>query len=177
MSTRKACAVFVQMLAPFAIAYCTVSGCQSGPPLDQCLYLKQTQVSRKGLEGPEAVQPLKAMVSLPMGWTPASPDKGKLYTHQQWWSPSHRTSIGVTYIRMPLPLGTSTILRLATCEAEKKFGESRVLKQWKDAFGREWFEAERDACLVTGYVMIRGLDAWINYFGYRNSSSTIITWK
>jgi hypothetical protein len=68
---------------------------------------------------------------------------------------------------MPLPLPTKSLVWFAMNEAGKKSADGRVLRQWSDSLGREWFEAENNKYHMTGYVMTHGFDAWINYFGYR----------
>ena len=45
--------------------------------------------------------------------------------------------------------------------------KGKIIRQWHVELGREWFEAENDKYHMTGYVMTRGFDAWINYCGYR----------
>ena len=39
--------------------------------------------------------------------------------------------------------------------------------EWIDDVGRSWFEAENNKYHVQGYVLTRGFNAWIVYFGYK----------
>jgi hypothetical protein len=125
------------------------------------------KVDEVGLALPMAVDPLKVNVAYPSGWQPLPLQKNALYSHQQWRSPTKRTGVGVTYVHMPLPLSTKTLVWFAMNEAGKKTNNGKIIRQWHDELGREWFEAENDKYHMTGYVMTRGFDAWINYCGYR----------
>ena len=125
------------------------------------------KVDESGLSLAMAVEPLKANLAFPAGWLPLPLQKNVLYSHQQWRSPTKRTGVGVTYVHMPLPLSTKTLVWFAMNEAGKKTNNGRIIRQWHDELGREWFEAENDKYHMTGYVMTRGFDAWINYCGYR----------
>jgi len=127
----------------------------------------RASLDETGLALPVAVDPLRVNAALPSGWQALGMQKSALYTHQQWRSPSKRTGVGVTYVRMPLPLSTKTLVWFAMNEAAKKTNDGKIIRQWKDELGREWFEAENNKYHMTGYVMTRGFDAWINYCGYR----------
>jgi hypothetical protein len=125
------------------------------------------KIDESGLALSMAVDPLKINAAFPAGWQALPLQKSSLYTHQQWRSPSKRTGVGVTYVRMPIPLSTKTLVWFAMNEAGKKTNNGKIIRQWHDELGREWFEAENEKYHMTGYVMTRGFDAWINYCGYR----------
>lgn len=152
----------------FVVVFAFVSGCQMTAPAPKALFTEyREKVDESGLALPLAVDPLKVNVAFPAGWQALPLQKNGLYTHQQWRSPSKRTGVGVTYVRMPLPLSTKTLVWFAMNEAGKKTNNGKIIRQWHDELGREWFEAENDKYHMTGYVMTRGFDAWINYCGYR----------
>ena len=149
------------------MVFACLSGCQTttGPSRTQLIEYRD-QIIDTGLAEPASVGPLKVNAALPNGWQVLPMKQTALYTHQQWRSASRRTAVGVTYIRMPLPFGPRILAGLASNEVGKQTA-GKVHRRWTDELGREWFEAENDKYHITGYVMTRGLDAWINYCGYR----------
>jgi len=157
-----------RLAAVFAVVFAFVSGCQLTAPASKAMLTEyRDKINESGLALATAVDPLKVNVAFPAGWQALPLQKNALYTHQQWRSPSKRTGVGVTYVRMPLPLSTKTLVWFAMNEAGKKTNNGKIIRQWRDELGREWFEAENDRYHMTGYVMTRGFDAWINYCGYR----------
>lgn len=145
-------------------------GCQvGGLPSKAAMVEHREKIDDTGLSEPMPVQDLKASASLPNGWTALRLQKAALYSHQQWRSPSKRTAVGVTHVKMPLPLSTKALVWMAMGEATKRVNDGKIIRRWNDALGREWFEAENEKYRMTGYVMTRGFDAWINYFGYRTT--------
>jgi hypothetical protein len=157
-----------RLAAVFAAVFALVSGCQMATPAPRAMFVDHRDtLDESGLALPTAVDPLKVNAAFPSGWTALNLQKTALYCHQQWRSPSKRTGVGVTYVRMPLPLSTKTLVWFAMNEAGKKTNDGKIIRQWHDELGREWFEAENNKYHMTGYVMTRGFDAWINYCGYR----------
>lgn len=145
-----------------------LSGCQTAGFPTRAQFIEQRQaVLNMELAAAAVVEPLKASLCAPADWKPLPLQKTALYTHQQWRSASRRTAVGITYIRMPLPLGTKTLVWFAMNEAGKRSNDGKIIRQWNDSMGREWFEAENAKYHTTGYVITRGFDAWINYCGYR----------
>lgn len=144
-----------------------VVGCQVNPgPSNAQLVEESRKVDEAGLDVPAAVAAMNVHAALPLGWMSLGIQRSALYTHQQWRSPSKRTAVGSTYVRMPLPLSTKALVWVVLGEAGKRT-TGKILRQWTDELGREWFEAENGKYRMTGYVMTRGFDAWINYAGYR----------
>ena len=167
MGARRAFAVIVRLTVPILLVFPFLSGCQMTPaPSQMALAEYRDQVNNTGLVE-MAVEPLNVSASLPPGWMAMKLQNSLLYKHQQWRSPTRRTAVGVTYIHMPIPLSTQALVWMATSEAGKKSADGKILGRWRDELGREWFEAETNLYHMTGYVMTRGLDAWINYSGYR----------
>jgi len=70
------------------------------------------KINETGLALSMAIDPLKVNLASPSGWLALPLQKNPLYTHQQWRSPSKRTGVGVTYVHMPLPLSTKTLVWL-----------------------------------------------------------------
>jgi hypothetical protein len=156
------------LATPCMVVFAFLSGCQMTGPASKALMTEYREaLDESGLSLPVAVEPLKINAAFPSGWQALGMQKSALYTHQQWRSPSKRTGVGVTYVRMPLPLSTKTLVWFAMNEAGKKTNDGKIIRQWRDELGREWFEAENNKYHMTGYVMTRGFDAWINYCGYR----------
>jgi hypothetical protein len=47
--------------------------------------------------------------------------------------------------------------------------DGKLIGQWTDSLGRQWFEAANSKYHVFGYAMTRGDKAWIVYSGWRTS--------
>src|SRR5688500_4306841 len=102
------------------VVFAFVSGCQMAAPAPRALFTEyRDKVKESGLALPMAVDPLKVNLASPAGWQALPLQKSALYTHQQWRSPSKRTGVGVTYVRMPIPLSTKTLVWFAMNEAGK----------------------------------------------------------
>ncbi len=151
------------------MAAAALSACQALPPLTKSALIEhREQLADAGLSSAITVQELRASLEVPPQWHPLPLQKAMLYTHQQWRSQSRRTAVGITYIRMPLPLSTETLVWFVVNEAGKRTADGKIIRQWTDSAGRQWFECQNAKYHMTGYVMTRGLDAWINYLGYRS---------
>lgn len=166
MGTRKP--NIVHLMVPLLAGMGLLSGCQIGSNVPKAKLAEyRGKLDGAGLSSPMTVETMKISAALPSGWLPMAMQKSALFIHQQWRSPSRRTAVGVTYIRMPIPLSTKMLAWFARKEATKRLTNARILRQWTDSLGREWFEAEDARYHMTGYAMTNGFDAWINYSGYR----------
>jgi len=147
-------------------------GCQVAPMASGAKIAEyRQQVDASGLVAPISVEPLKASIAPPVRWVALKMQKTLLYTHQQWRSPTCKSAVGITYIRLPFPMSTKTLAWFAGNEARKQTVDGKLIRQRTDSLGREWFEAETPKYHVTGYAMTRGQDAWINYCGYHVSEA------
>jgi hypothetical protein len=134
------------------------------------LLRRQAFLDLTGLLPRKEVEKLAVTWSLPRDWEPGPMKRNPIYTHQQFKSPTGRTGVGVAHLRLPLPLSASAIVWLAKHEYVKRTGDQndgKLINRWTDAEGREWFEAENNKYHARGFVIARGLDAWIVYSGYR----------
>lgn len=145
------------------------SGCQSTASVGTHRLIEhQAMIDFAGLAPMTERKSLRVEAAIPERWDPLPTYATALYTHQQWRSPSRQTGVGVAYIHSPIPLSTNAILWFAKTEYnKKKASDGQQLGEWKDATGRHWFEAENSKYHVRGYVITKGFDAWIVYFGYR----------
>ena len=80
------------------------------------------KINETGLALAMPLEPLKVNAAFPSGWLPLPLQKNPLYSHQQWRSPTRRTGVGVTYVHMPLPLSTKTLVWFAMNEDRPLFG-------------------------------------------------------
>jgi hypothetical protein len=155
-------------LALLVVAAAVGTGCQSGQPIpSRQLIAHQAVIDFSGLKPSENMEPLKSIGAVPRTWEQIGPVKNTLYTHTQWRSPSGHTAIGAAYIHMPLPLNADAMLFLAKLEYSKRKNDGRIASRWKDALGRDWFEAENEKYHVQGYALAQGFDGWFVYFGYK----------
>jgi hypothetical protein len=127
---------------------------------------QRSMLDLSGLTSVESVEQVKVSMALPRQWTEDKTKSGLFYTHQQWRSPSGATSVGVVYLRLPIPLSADTIADLAKKEYTKRGGGGEILAQWVDRFGRHWFEGQNDKYHGRGFVMVDGTTAWAAYVGY-----------
>ena len=142
------------------------AGCQTSAPItNRRLIEHQAMIDFSGLKPAETVEAVKASCSLPRQWEAMPVKKTGLYSHQQWKSPSTHTGMGVVFIRLPLPLSEHTLLWLAKREYTKASDDGKLIGQWTDEVGREWFEAQNNKYHVRGYAIVRGFNAWLVYFG------------
>ena len=155
-------AVLLAALALLAFA----GGCQTAAPVtNRRLIEHQAMIDFSGLKPPEEVEAVKVSCSVPRQWEVMPLKKTALYSHQQWRSPSTHTGVGVVFVRLPLPLSEHTLLWIAKREYTKASDDGKLIGQWTDELGREWFEAQNNKYHVRGYAMVRGFNAWLVYFG------------
>jgi len=136
------------------------------------LIAHQALIDFSGLKPAQTIEDLKVTASLPQKWQALPLQKKPLYTHQQWRSPTRSTGFGVAYVHLPLPISARTVVWFAKnqyASQSTKDGkpEGKLIAQWTDGVGREWFEAENAKYHITGYAVTSGFDAWIVYSGYR----------
>ena len=144
------------------------TGCQTTAPVtNRRLIEHQAMIDFSGLKPAEPVDAVKASCSVPRQWEVMPLKKTGLYAHQQWKSPSTHTGVGVVYIRLPFPIGERTLLWFAKREYTSASNDGKVIGQWTDDLGREWFEAQNNKYHVRGYAKTQGNDAWIVYSGWR----------
>ena len=153
------------LLAVVALLACA-GGCQTATrATNRRLIEHQALIDFSGLRPAEDLEAVKVSCSVPRQWEALALKKTGLYAHQQWKSPSGHTGIGVVYVRLPIPLSEKTLLWLAKREYTKSSEDGKVIGQWTDDLGREWFEAQNSKYHVRGYALVRGFHAWMVYFG------------
>ena len=150
-----------------AIVLPILTGCQQKQQVTrQKLIDHVALIDFTGLKPVEAVDSVKVQAAVPRQWEQLALQSNRLYTHQQWRSPSSRTGVGVAHVRLPFPLSTRMLLWLA--KREYKSNDGRVISEWTDDLGRPWFEAENDKYRVRGFVVVNGFQAWVIYFGHKS---------
>jgi len=154
------------LVAALAAVFMLAGGCQSSAPTtNRRLIEHQAMIDFSGLQPAQTIDGVKASCSVPHQWEALPVKKTGLYSHQQWKSPSTHTGMGVVFIRLPLPLSEHTLLWLAKREYTKASDDGKLIGQWTDEVGREWFEAQNNKYHVRGYAIVRGFNAWLVYFG------------
>lgn len=173
-SIRRLQPVFRVFWAGFAfVVLPALVGCQPTQSVSiHRLIAHQALIDFSGLKPAQTLETLQVAASIPQKWEAMPLQKKPLYVHQQWRSPSRSTGVGVAYIHMPLPMSAKTIVWFAKhqyASSTNKDGkpEGRLVGEWTDAIGREWFEAENAKYHVKGYAVTSGFNAWIVYSGYR----------
>lgn len=157
-------------VAVFTVALLALSsgGCQTGKAVSSRQLIEhQALIDFSGLDSLKPIPALNAAIAAPRRWEKLPSKPNPLYTHEQWRSPSTHTGVGVLNAHLPLPLSTKTVVWLAKQEYSKQNDGGKLLAEWTDELGREWFEAENAKYHVRGYVLVKGFNAWVVYFGYR----------
>ena len=150
------------------VALFLAGGCQTGKNVSSRQLIEhQALIDFSGLDSVKPVPGINASIAAPRRWELLPSKPNPLYTHQQWRSPSTHTGVGVLNAHLPLPLSTKTVVWLAKQEYSKQGNGGKLLAEWTDELGREWFEAENEKYHVRGYVVVKGFNAWVVYFGYR----------
>jgi hypothetical protein len=147
------------------IALLVCAGCQSAKP--EAMASQRAFIDFTGLAPLGSLRALKASGSVPENWSPLPLLVTPLYAHEQWRSTTLTTGVGIAYIHLPLPVPASAVLWFAQREYTAKSDDGKSLGRWTDSVGRQWFAAENKRFYVRGYVVTRGMDAWIVYCGYR----------
>ena len=153
-----------------------IAGCQAPQPgLGNRLMAHAALINSSGLTFATEIPQINVRVSVPLGWDLMDSDSCPLYVHRQWRSPNHSTGVGVAYIHLPLPMSAKALVWLAKTQyskinAKQHRTDGRMLGEWTDSLGREWFEGENEKYHVKGYVVTNGFDAWAVYSGYRLKS-------
>jgi hypothetical protein len=145
------------------------AGCQSAKP--EMIASQRALIDFTGLGPLMNMSALKSSGSVPQDWDPLPLQQTPLYAHEQWRSPTMTTGVGVACIHLPIPVPAVAILWFAQREYSSTQSDGRSLGRWTDSIGREWFAAENRRFYVRGYVVTRGMDAWIVYCGYRRANA------
>jgi len=150
-----------------------LGGCQIAQDVSvKRLAIHRQTISDDGLQSPEAFEALRVSWAVPQRWEALPIKSTSLYTHQQWRSPSTFTGVGVAYIDLPLPMPAQALVWLAKNEYLRRTRDQKdgkLIGQWTDSLGRQWFEASNSKYHVFGYAMTRGDKAWIVYSGWRTA--------
>ncbi|MGH7214994.1 MAG: hypothetical protein ACREIT_09555 [Tepidisphaeraceae bacterium] len=158
------------LIALSLVALASGAGCQAKSSVSARRLLQhQAVIDFSGLKPVTVMEDLKVRAAAPEEWTAMPFQHNALFAHQQWKSPSTAIGIGVVHVKMPLPFGARTVIWFAKAEYTKrsKHGDGRLIGQWTDGAGREWFEAENAKYHVKGYAVTHGFDAWLVYTGAR----------
>lgn len=154
--------------AGLLVLFCCIGGCQSATQVSgRRLIEHQAFIDFSGLKTDEAIDSVKTTVAAPRQWEVMPLQSNALFTHQQWRSPSTHTGVGVALVHLPLPLSAKTVVWIAKKDYARDRTDGKVLDEWVDPLGRSWFEAENNKYHLRGYVVVKGFEAWIVYFGYR----------
>jgi hypothetical protein len=151
---------------------CMLAGnlsCQQTPAVSHRRLIEhQAMIDFSGLKPVEAIQSVKVHAGVPRQWEAMALQSNPLYTHQQWRAPSTKTGIGVAHVRLPIPMSVGMLKWFARQQYTQKANDGRIIDEWTDALGRPWFEAENAKYRVRGYIVVRGFEAWVIYFGHKS---------
>lgn len=143
-------------------------GCQSGHVVSNHQLMEhQASVDFAGLQSTQSLDSLKVVAAPPRGWNDPIIQKNAIYTHEQWRSPTLKTGVGVVYLHLPIPLSSSMVVWFAERQYGERAKDGKMVSEWTDGLGRDWFEAESKKYHVRGYVITQGFEAWVVYYGYK----------
>lgn len=154
--------------AGLLVLFSFAGGCQSGTQVSSRRLIEhQAFIDFSGLKKDEAIASVQATIASPRQWELMPLEANPLFTHQQWRSPSTHTGVGVILAHLPLPLNAKMVVWFAKQQYSRDQKDGKVLDEWVDSLGRSWFEAENEKYHLRGYVVVKGFEAWVVYFGYR----------
>jgi hypothetical protein len=173
LRTRVLCRPTVVGIGFGILLLSVMTGCQSATSVSvNRLIAHQAIIDFSGLKAPQKLESLDIAASIPNHWEALPLQRRLIYVHQQWRAPSRNTGVGVAYVHMPLPMSAKMIIWFAKSQyvsqsKSQNKPQGKLVGQWTDSIGREWFEAEDGKYHVKGYAITSGFDAWIIYSGYR----------
>ena len=120
-----------------------------------------------GLTAPARFEAVDAMVVVPPGWRQEPLKSSDRHKHQVWLSPSGSTAYGVIRMKLPLPVGPETVLRMGVMpEMKRTEGEAVLLSSYRDnTLPGVRFVAEGGRYLLRSNLMTRGWRGWVVYAG------------
>ena len=153
----------------FALLAASSTGCQTTATVTvRRLINHQAMIDFSGLKEAETIEAVKVNVAAPESWTPLSLKKTSLFTDMHWKSPSGVSGVGIAYLRLPIPLSPKMLLWFARSQYNSKSSDGgRMIGEWTDELGRNWFEGANDKYHARGFVITHGREAWIIYCGYK----------
>jgi hypothetical protein len=155
-------------LAGLLVLLAWSAGCQSGPAVSSRQLIEhQAFIDFSGLLPDRPIPSVHTRIAAPRRWEQLPPLSNVLFSDEQWRSPSSHTGVGIVHAHLPLPISAKTVVWFAKQQYSKRAKDGKILSEWEDELGRSWFEAENDKYHIRGYVVVKGLGAWVVYFGYR----------
>ena len=120
-----------------------------------------------GLTAPVRLETVDALVVVPEGWRQEPLKSSDRHKHQVWLSPSGKTAYGVIRMKLPLPVGPDTVLRLGVMpEMKRTEGEAVLISSHRDTtLPGVRFVAEGGRYLLRSNLMTRGWRGWVVYAG------------
>jgi hypothetical protein len=110
---------------------------------------------------------LNATVVPPVGWSYQEVSRAFNHVHENWVSPTGKTSYGVIHFMMPIPVGTENAFRYGfLAQMRREEGRAEVIEQsWDEAIDGLRFIAEGGRYRVRTFFVVRGLRGWAVYAG------------
>lgn len=172
VASRFHCIAALPAAGLLVVILSSAGGCQQAAQVSgRRLIEHQAFIDFSGLKKDQAILPVKTTIAVPRQWEVMPLQSNPLFTHQQWRSPSTHTGVGVILAHLPLPLSAKTVVWFAKREYARAQKDGKILDEWVDPLGRSWFEAENEKYHLRGYVLVKGFEAWVVYFGYRVQSA------
>jgi hypothetical protein len=133
------------------------------------------EVSR--LSEPVLNEALNATVVSPEGWTRQEVSRAFNHVHENWVSPTGKTSYGIIHFMMPIPVGTENAFRYGfLAQMKRDEGEATVLEQaWDESIEGLRFVAEGGRYRIRTFFVVRGLRGWAVYAGTLKNEAVIET--
>lgn len=118
---------------------------------------------------------LNATVVPPVGWTRQEVSRAFNHLHENWVSPSGKTSYGIIHFMMPIPVGTENAFRYGfLAQMKRDEGEANVLEQaWDESIEGLRFVAEGGRYRIRTFFVVRGLRGWAVYAGTLKNEQVI----
>ncbi|HMB94778.1 MAG TPA: hypothetical protein VKK61_01935 [Tepidisphaeraceae bacterium] len=154
-----------------------LAGCRESKPSSSEQFFQYLRFEDfSGLDSVRWNHDLRVSWAIPDNWEALPMKKTALFAHQQWRSPTASTGVGVAHVALPLPIPAQAFLWFAKNEYMRRARDQkdgRLIGEWTDELGRQWFEAENNRYHVCGYAIARGSEAWIVYSGWRRTREPV----
>lgn len=139
-----------------SLAGCAASATSKAKPPLQRQDLQPTTID---------IDELDATCIPPPGWTidPAAPSSDRA-RQRVWVSPTGKTSYGVIYFTLPIPVGNDIALLGFLSEMKRHEGQATLINKQREG-DRLRFEAEGGRYYVRGVIATAGFHGWAVYAG------------
>jgi hypothetical protein len=105
-------------------------------------------------------------IVLPASWKAEPETRAAMHTDAEWHAPSGLTVFGAVYIHVFPFMGGKGLVSSVKKDYVKRQPGGKMISEWTDSSGRNWFEADATGTHTKGFVLADGHHAWFVYYRY-----------